>query len=255
MDEPHENAWLLRDKYQGVVSPEYVADCARLERGEPLAYVIGWVPFLDTRIRLDSKPLIPRPETEWWTAKAIEQMRAGAPDPSVLDLCAGSGAIGVAVGKALPFARIDFAEIDPVHRTTITENICDNGLDFQRARVLIGDLFAAVPPGTQYDVILTNPPYIDPALDRAEASVKEYEPHLALYGGERGMEIIERIIADAPRYLSPEGELWIEHEPEQSSAIQSLAPTHGFVCRTVRDQFGIERLSTLMRLHDTHTTA
>jgi release factor glutamine methyltransferase len=246
MMDPKEKQWLLRDKYQGVESPEYFADCERLDHGEPLGYVIRWVPFLNTKIRLDSKPLIPRPETEFWTAKAIKRMKDRVPDVTVLDLCAGSGAIGVAVGKALPFAHIDFAEIDPAHRTTITENICDNGIEFQNTRVLIGNLFAPIPPGTRYGFILTNPPYIDPALDRTEPSVKGYEPHLALYGGQSGMELIERIITEARSFLTERGELWIEHEPEQSISIATLAREHGYAsCQTERDQFGVERYSIL----------
>lgn len=237
--------WLLREKYHGEQTEGFHADCGRLASGEPVAYVIGWQPFLDTKIDLDSKPLIPRPETEWWTKRAIERIRARH-EPRILDLCAGSGAIGVAVLKAIPPVRVDFAEIEKSHHGTIIDNICDNDTDYTRTRVFGGDLFAEIPNGTTYDFILTNPPYIDPELDRAERNVKEFEPHRALYGGAAGLEIIERIVRDAHKYLTPKGELWIEHEPEQSERIKSLARDLGYrTCETYQDQFGVLRLSIL----------
>jgi len=86
--------WLLRDKYKGHQSAAFMADRARLATGEPLGYVIGWVPFLDCAIWLKTRPLIPRPETEFWVARAIAQMRKDEiVKPRVLDLCAGSGCV------------------------------------------------------------------------------------------------------------------------------------------------------------------
>ena len=239
-----EEAWLLRDKYAGVRSPAYDFDLERLRRGEPLAYIIGWTPFLDTKIYLDSYPLIPRPETEYWTALAIAEIKKHS-NPLILDLCAGSGAIGVAVLEAVPMAQVDFCEIDLRLHATIVKNICDNGIDYARTRIFHGDLFEKIPTGTQYDFILSNPPYIDPALDRAETSVKKYEPHLALYGGVAGMEIIKRIITEAPQYLAPNGALWIEHEPEQVPALTALAQSHFANVTTLNDQFGVPRFSIL----------
>jgi len=275
-----EQEWLLKEKYGGEkyapvfndieeIKNKYpwgegfFADCARLEAGEPLAYIIGNIPFLDVTISLGSKPLIPRPETEYWVEKAIEAITLRNAEEGrravsiqgaeafidvpfrILDLCAGSGAIGVAVGKALPMARVDFAEIDASHHSTIVDNICDNGLDYTNTRVFAGDLFAEIPSGTKYDAILSNPPYIDPMVNRAEQSVTSFEPHLALYGGIQGMEIITRLIHTAPNYLAPRGTLWIEHEPEQTAQIGELGAMAGFTTTTHIDQFGIERFSIL----------
>ena len=87
--------WLLKEKYKGVKSRAFLADCQELKAGVPLAYVIGSIPFLDTKIYLDSKPLIPRPETEYWTEQAIKSIKTVA-SANVLDLCSGSVCIGVA---------------------------------------------------------------------------------------------------------------------------------------------------------------
>ena len=243
-----EIAWLLKEKYSGEKTKGFFTDCARLEAGEPLGYIICWVPFLDCKIWLDSKPLISRPETEYWVERAIKLIaeRAATQSPRILDLCAGSGCIGVAVAKALPHTHVDFAEIDSAHHTTITKNLQENLTIIYDSKIYAGDLFAEVPEQTKYDFILSNPPYIDPALDRTEASVKDYEPHQALYGGDAGLELIGKIIAKAPDYLVPGGELWLEHEPEQSERIQVLASNTGFAITTHCDQYDLERYSRLV---------
>ena len=116
--------FLLNEKYAGVRTPEYEKDLARLAGGEPVDYVIGWKPFLDCKIFLDSHPLIPRAETEYWVEQAIteiqESKKAGA-GTRHLDLFAGSGAIGIAVLKHLPQVGVDFGEIDAAHPPTILQ--------------------------------------------------------------------------------------------------------------------------------------
>jgi release factor glutamine methyltransferase len=235
---------LLRDKYGGQKSADFFTDCARLASGEPLAYVIGWVPFFGCKIWLDSRPLIPRTETEWWTEKAIESIRARKCRPiDILDLCAGSGCIGTAVGAAIgEEARVTFVELDAAHISTIEKNCHENGV--ANRTVLAADLFAGV--GGAFAYILANPPYLDRKLNRVEESVVAYEPLRALDGGQAGMEIIERIIAGAPARLSPDGELWLEHEPEQTNAIIRLAKMHGFYPTSHLDQYGVQRFSRLV---------
>jgi release factor glutamine methyltransferase len=240
-----EEAWLLKEKYGGNANDAFEEDRARLARGEPLAYVIGWVPFLDVRIALDSHPLIPRPETEYWTELMIQEMRTREKkDLHILDLCAGSGCIGIAVLHALMEAQVDFAEIEERHHPTIRKNLALNGIDAERAGVIGGDLFERFTQ--RYEYILANPPYIDPALDRTTPSVREFEPHEALYGGSGGLSCIQRLIAEAPRFLVPQGILVIEHEPEQSREIADMGRDAGFAAETRRDQFGVERVTRLV---------
>lgn len=241
-----DEAWLLEEKYNGKPSPAYHEDLARLQAGEPLAYIIGHVPFLGCTIWLDSHPLIPRPETEFWVEKAIAAIaKRGTKEASVLDLCAGSGCIGVAVAKTIPTAHVTFAEIDPDHLSTIEKNInANSGTALISWKGITSDLFNNITE--KYDFILSNPPYIDPALDRTEVSVKDFEPHLALYGGAKGTELIERIIAEAPAHLNPHGELWLEHEPEQAEAIATIGTAAGFLVTTHNDQFKVKRYSVLV---------
>ena len=243
-----EEEWLLKEKYSGVKSEAFHADLERLKAGEPLAYLIGHTPFLNCEIHLDSHPLIPRTETEYWVVKAIESIQKDLkPDTKILDLCAGSGCIGVAVAKAVSDSLITFAEIDPNHLSTIRKNLEHNLPDYSKQKeylkVVESNLFENI-EGT-FDFILTNPPYIDPVLDRTESSVKSHEPHLALYGGSAGLDIINNIIKESPKYLNNDGELWIEHEPEQVGSMHSLALKYGFSVVTHKDQYGVERFSVL----------
>ena len=261
-----ETAWLLKEKYQGVESEAFYADCAQLEAGVPLGYLIGHVPFLDCTIYLDSHPLIPRPETEYWVEKAIDTIKtsmrrqdllletldggglaSSLVNPRILDLCAGSGAIGVAVAKAVPEAHVTFIELDLLHLPTIEKNLTQNTIvyDSEKYQVLASDLFAALLNGERFDYILTNPPYIDVAANTVDKNVVEHEPHLALFGGEAGMELIYKIISQAPQYLASSGQLWIEHEPAQVEAITTLAHTNDFTIITHLDQYQVPRFSVL----------
>ncbi len=269
-----ETAWLLKEKYQGVESDAFHADCVRLEAGVPLAFIIGSIPFLDCTIYLDSHPLIPRPETEYWVEQAITAIKSQSSrrdleladgrglasslpnsnlrglTPKILDLCAGSGAIGVAVAKAIPEATVTFAELDPAHLPTIEKNLQSNLSVNRKVRpeqysVLVSNLFDELKRDVRFDYILTNPPYIDASANTVDDNVAEHEPHLALFGGDSGMELIARIIIDAPQHLTPTGQLWIEHEPAQVDAITSLAHTSGFTIITHPDQYGVPRFSVL----------
>jgi release factor glutamine methyltransferase len=243
--------WLLGEKYDGELCPAYYDDLVQLRAGVPVAYLIGWVPFLGCKIWLDSRPLIPRSETEYWVEKAIiaiKQSTKPAVDERrhILDLCAGSGAIGVAVANHIPQSNVTFAEIDPIHLPTIKKNI-----DHTRSQnssvnwtITQSDLFENIT--STFDFVLANPPYIDPALDRTELSVKNYEPPLALYGGDGGLALIKKIIAQAPIHLQPQGQLWIEHEPEQAEALAALGTTAGFAVTTHPDQYGVLRYSVLV---------
>ncbi len=242
MDINQETTWLLRDKYNGIKNPEFENDIKRLQSGEPLAYIIGWQPFCGVKIHLDSQPLIPRPETEYLTNLAITEMRGRRRRPRILDLCAGSGCIGVALLKALPTSMVDFVELDESHHATILKNIRENEIDEKRARIYGGDLFENIT--NTYDIIITNPPYIDPELsDRIDENVLKFEPELALFGGSKGMQIITKIAQNAPNFMKSDGILYIEHEPEQVSAIRELLPQS----EVIKDQFGIDRFTKFIK--------
>lgn len=234
--------WLLKEKYAGVPSPAYEADLERLRDGEPLAYVIGWVDFLGSRLDLYARPLIPRPETEFWTTHAIAAIKnrlTPQAAPRILDLCAGSGCIGIALLKHLPHARVDFVEKNGDLLSEIEKNIRGNDIDTARARVTGGDLFENA--RGPYDVIVANPPYIDLNKGDVTLSVIEYEPHEALFAPKRGLGVIEKIFSDAKKVLAPNGVLFVEFGAGQEKDVALLATTHGFSVSIHPDQSGRPR--------------
>ncbi|MBI5405912.1 peptide chain release factor N(5)-glutamine methyltransferase [Candidatus Kaiserbacteria bacterium] len=238
--------WLLEEKYHGNATVAYAADAKRLASGEPLGYVIGWQPFLGLNIYLDSHPLIPRPETEWWTEQLLTNLEAKLPIGSFaskfkfLDLCAGSGAIGCAALARLPDARVYFGEIDPAHTATIVKNIRENNLDEPRADILTGDLFGPF-AGLRFDVIAANPPYVS-AGRALPSSVAGYEPATALFAGEDGLDIIRRIAKELSKYLKESGTAWIECDSAHAAAACALFAEQGFDAQIRTDQYGDSRV-------------
>ncbi|OYV25777.1 MAG: hypothetical protein B7W98_03625, partial [Parcubacteria group bacterium 20-58-5] len=220
-------------------------DKRRLALGEPLAYVIVWQPFLGLKIFLDSHPLVPRPETEWWVeqcaACSVQRAENTGRDPlQFLDLCAGSGAIGCAALARLPSAHVSFGELDPAHEATIRKNIRENGLDESRADVRIGDLFA--PFGDRrFDVIAANPPYI-PEERVLDKSVTDFEPRAALFAGSDGLALIRRIAAELPRRLNPGGIAYIECDSAHAEEARALFERAGLSATVIPDQYGTPRV-------------
>lgn len=233
----------MRDKYDGRTDVDLTKDIARLEAGEPLAYVIGWIPFLGLRIELDSRPLIPRPETEWWAELLIEHVRTRFWNIPfrLLDVCAGSGAVGLAVLKACPQAHVSFGELSPEHTALIEKNIKVNNLDESRASVRTGDLFSPF-LHESFDVIAANPPYI-PSGRKLDVSVSDYEPADALYSGTDGLDLIRRIATHTPHHLPKGGELWMECDSEHTGDAARLVSAGGAHKTLVRtDLYGRDRL-------------
>lgn len=233
---------LIRDKYAGDENANIQADLARLSTGEPLAYVIGWIPFHGLRIDLGSRPLIPRPETEYWVDVMLGQMkkRFGRKPFAFLDLCAGSGAIGLAVLKTFPHARVSFGELELPHTELIAHNIAINKLDASRATIRRGNLFTPF-FDEQFDVIATNPPYI-PAGRKLDESVSGYEPPVALFAGTQGLDLIERVAKETVRHVHPGGELWMECDVDNIETARSLVLGGGANRADIRtDQYGRPR--------------
>lgn len=227
-----DSAHLLREKYNGIETPEYFEDLKRLEEDEPLAFVIGTAPFLGTTVYLDSKPLIPRVETEYWLSQALAENRDSTP-LRVLDIFAGSGALGVAWGRHRPADHVTFAELETAHLTTIRKNIEMNNL--AHTEVLQSDVWEYI--DDTFDIILANPPYIPEGRDLPK-SVDLYEPATALYSGSDGLSLIQRFFATLPKHLTQNGKLYMEHDITQKPC--ELLPDI-FTCEQRTDQYGENR--------------
>lgn len=242
MIDPKDRDLLIRDKYDGDAEADLAPDLARLASGEPLAYVIGWVPFLGLQIDLTSRPLIPRPETEWWAEELVTHLRERFGDApfTLLDLCAGSGAIGLAVLKAFPCVQVTFAELKPEHLKSIQKSLIMNELDASRATLIASDVFETVPG--RFDLIATNPPYI-PQSRSLDRSVAAYEPTEALFSGADGLALIRRIATQAQEHLANPGELWLEADIANIEEARKLLIGAGASSAEIRnDLYGRPRI-------------
>ncbi len=180
----------------------------RIETRKPAAYLVGEAWFAGLRFKVNEHVLVPRSPI----AELIERQFDGWVDPEavtrVLDLCTGSGCIGIASLQMLPHARVDLADISPDALEVARENVALHGLE-GRAEVIQSDLFSAL-KGRRYDLILSNPPYVD-AIEMAHLP-PEYrqEPELGLAAGEDGLELVRKMLAEAKDYLTEDGVLIVE---------------------------------------------
>lgn len=205
---------------------------------EPVAYILGVREFYGRPFRVGPGVFIPRPETELLVQLALEAIPA---DARVLDLCAGSGAVGVSIAAELPEAHADLVEVSPAAAAAAREN--GAALARGRVRVFEGDLFAALPERARYQAVVANPPYVS-QQDRARLApeIVSHEPSLALFAGEDGLAVIRRIVSEAGAWLTPGGLLAVEIDPPLASEVCDLFGQAGFAqVRVVKDLAGLDR--------------
>ena len=196
--------------------------------GEPVAYLIGEWEFYGLPLDISKAVLIPRPDTEVLATRAIEAAQ-GYDEPRVLDLCAGSGCIGLAVAAKAPKARVLLGELDEEAIKVCRQNIRRNDLS---ARVSAVRIDAREKPSRQlgeFDVIVSNPPYIPTAdIDTLDISVRGHEPRLALDGGADGLDFYRAICGKWRDALRPYGKLLFEVGVGQADAVLRLMRSNGF---------------------------
>jgi release factor glutamine methyltransferase len=207
---------------------------------EPVAYILGSKEFHGRAFEVGPGVFIPRPETELLVRLAVEALPRGAP-ARVLDLCAGSGAVGVSIAAERPEAQVDLVELSPQAAQAAARNGQRHAPG--RVRVHQGDLYAALPDATLYDVIVANPPYIA-FRDRAGLApdIVEHEPHLALFGGDDGLAVVRRIVEGLKTRLVPGGLFATEIDPTQGRPVAELCRAAGLTgVRVDRDLAGLQR--------------
>ena len=199
--------------------------------GEPLAYILGQWEFHGMTLTVTPDVLIPRDDTEAVTELAIHRMKLlVTPNPRVLDLCAGSGCIGLAIAREVPDARVTCGELSAAALRVLRQNVSAQGL---AGRVMPLQLDAKKPASAflgQFDLIVSNPPYVTRAdMQQLPGSVKDYEPAVALDGGEDGLDFYRAITEGYGPALKPGGWLCFEFGLGQDKD----------VCRILR-QAGLE---------------
>ena len=219
-----------RDMY---VSAETVAEVetlqARLLEGEPLAYVLGHWEFYGLPLKVTSDVLIPRDDTCAVASLAINQALFLSQDPRILDLCCGSGCIGLAVASRVKDAKVTLADLSQKALAVAKENVSLNKLS-GRVRCVTADAMGPAPAFLgKFDMIVSNPPYITGAdMLTLDTSVKDYEPHMALYGGEDGLDFYRSIAKNYAAALKPGGYLAFEFGDDQGDDVCRILVENGY---------------------------
>lgn len=236
-----ERTWLLNEKYDGIETEGFQKDCERLTQGEPLAYIIGHIPFCNCHIDLEYKPLIPRVETEYWVHKFITKELTDK-QAEILDLFAGSGCVGIAVLKNSQ-ASVDFGEIKKENVRQIEKNLDINNIKNSLYQIFESDVFESI-PDKKYDYILANPPYIaKDRMDTVDESVFRHEDPGALFADNDGLYFVEKLIKEGVKHLKPGGKIYVEYDPWQTEKIKELLKENSVSDFEIQeDQYGKERV-------------
>ena len=216
---------------------------ARVMLGEPLAYVLGEWEFYGMKLTVNPDVLIPRDDTCAVTELAIQQALFLDSNPRVLDLCTGSGCIGLAIANRVKDAKVTLGDISREAMQVAKKNIASQKLSGRVSCVQVNALEA--PPAFlgKFDLIVSNPPYITgQEMGQLPDSVGKFEPHLALHGGEDGLDFYRAIADNFKAALKPGGYLCFEFGMGQGDAVCDLLDENGFtVLERSRDYNDRER--------------
>ena len=233
-----------RDLYAGEAIVEGVENgLKRLLSGEPIAYILGQWEFYGLPMIVSPKVLIPRDDTCAVAELAIKQALFLDKDPRILDLCCGSGCIGLAVASRVKDAKVTLADVSLDALAVAKENTALNKLTGRVRCVQADALKPAFPFLGKFDLIVSNPPYITgQEMLELPVSVKDYEPHLALYGGEDGLDFYRAIAQNFAPALKPGGYLCFEFGMGQGDDVCRILETNGYtILERTRDYNDRER--------------
>lgn len=217
---------------------------------KPCQYILGTQEFMGMEFATAPEVLIPRPETELLAEQACERLKkliekkrkqTGDRELRVLDMCCGSGCIGISVAKLVPAVAVDLADISDAAITLTKKNRERLQAD---CTVIQTDLFAQIEE--KYDMIISNPPYIrTDEIPKLMAEVRDFEPHLALDGKEDGLYFYDKIIREAREYLYEDGYILFEIGQDQLDAVRGLLVENGYVdIEGMKDYAGLDRIVT-----------
>ena len=211
------------------------------EQRVPLQYLMGECEFMGYDFYVDERVLIPRQDTECLVELAVESIRKKSIKVKVLDLCTGSGCIGISVAKLCPDTEVTLADISDGALSVAKKNAQNLDAD---VTLIKGNLFENIEG--RFDYILSNPPYIpSEVIEGLMPEVKEHEPRLALDGEADGLSFYRKIINEAPDYLNPDGRIYFEIGAEQGEDLTHLMNERGFSeVKVHKDLAGLDRIVT-----------
>jgi release factor glutamine methyltransferase len=227
-----EEAALLREAAAGSGLEALVA---RRVAGEPLEHLLGWAAFCGLRVPVRAGVFVPRRRTGLLAERAVGLLRAQSGQGVAVDLCCGSGAVGLVLAAALPGSvEVHAADLDPTAVALARDTLAPHGV-----AVHAGDLFDALPGRLRgcVDVLVANAPYVpSDAVRTMPPEARDHEPLVALDGGADGSDLQRRVIAGASAWLAPGGTLFLETSRAQLPHLLRLARAHGLAPEGLRDE-------------------
>ncbi len=225
----------------------------RRAEGSPVAYLVGYKEFYSATFEVNPDVLIPRPETEHLVVDALDrakELAAGGKQLQVVDVGTGSGAIAVSVAKHFAKCHVTAVDISPAALDVARRNAQRHALADDRIQFVQGDLLSWCKPDQQFDLILSNPPYVSPEEFQSLAkSVRDFEPKLALVAEPDGGSIIVKLIEQAAKHLRPGGFLIFEFSPMLAGRLGQLITQPGDWSepQITKDLAGHARIVTLKK--------
>lgn len=217
----------------------YLDLAAEMLAGKPLAYILGKWSFYGLDLTVTPDVLIPRDDTMAVVDLALEQSRWLPSNPRILDLCTGSGCIGLALASRIKDARVTLADLSPKALKIAKKNTTDLKLTGRVSCIQADALLPASRFLGQFDLLVSNPPYITGAeMEKLECSVRDYEPHMALYGGEDGLDFYRSIAVNYAAALKPGGFLCLEFGMGQEDAVCWILEANDYEVLELRKDTG-----------------
>ena len=215
-------------------------------KGEPVAYITGQWEFYGLPLVITEDVLIPRDDTEVLVNQAVELLKAKGPDTRVLDLCCGSGCIGLSIAHTVRGAKIVMADISQKALAVARQNAIMNNLSKNVTCLEANALESPPMIFGRFDLIVCNPPYIPTrVVEELDISVRDYEPHVALDGGEDGLDFYQAITDKWTELLKNGGTIMFECGIDQAGSIADILKSRGFTdIKKYKDTLGIERVVT-----------
>ncbi len=210
---------------------------------EPVAYIVGSREFYGRAFQIDRRVLVPRPDSETLVDVALRRTTERSMSMRALDVCTGSGCIGITLARERPTSRVHATDVSGDALVVARRNALRLGA--YNVSFALGDLLAGLDAAhCRFDVIVANPPYIPRReIDTLAPDIRDYEPRLALDGGESGFDLIQRLVAQAPSHLTKGGTLALELGAGQAPDVMRLLVSRGFERVTsTRDYGRIERV-------------
>jgi len=250
LDVPHLQVWLRQaEPLTPSQAGKWERLIARRESREPLQHITGWTAFLDLELHVNRDVLIPRPETEVLAQLAIERLAALASPARALDWGTGSGCLALSLAKAVPAARITAVDASADALRIARANAIAQGLA-DRIRFVEGSGFGALGESpTEFDLIVSNPPYIPTAeIQELDPEVRDHDPRLALDGGPDGLDCYRELARTALPWLRPGGPLLLECGDGQAGPVADLFRGAGWLQESIeKDLSGRDRVLIVAR--------